>query len=241
MIKSWTERMMSENGFCEPEAVYMQAEIDELRAKLAALEQTHDQRFVELTWLRQHVTGLELQEPAGFVDADMEWHDAKGFCVMSGTKLFLAASAAPVNEWRDAVLDALASHAMDAPLTDTPQQIVKKLLDMVATMARDPAINAGAAPVPEGYVLLSVEAIKRTLNCLNTPERADLRLVLRDLYAAASAANVPEGWQLVPIEPTDDELAVGVKAMRLFVTKNSIKDFRLGYKAMLDAASKEQP
>lgn len=59
------------------------------------------------------------------------------------------AGAAPVNEWKDAVLDALANHAMDAPLTDAPQQIVKKLTDMVATMARDPAINAPAAKVPE--------------------------------------------------------------------------------------------
>ena len=84
------------------------------------------------------------------IDASMAFFDS----VELGTKLYLAAGAAPANEWKDAVLDALANHAMDAPLTDTPREIVKKLTDMVATMARDPAINAGAAPaakVLEGW------------------------------------------------------------------------------------------
>ena len=38
-----------------------------------------------------------------------------------------------------------------------------------------------------------------------------------------------------PPEPTDDQLVKGVKAMRLFVTKNSVADFRLGYMAALAA------
>lgn len=82
------------------------------------------------------------------IDASMAFFDS----VELGTKLYLAAGAAPTDAWKDAVLDALANHALDAPLTDTPRQIVKKLIDMVAMMARDPAINAGAAPaakVPE--------------------------------------------------------------------------------------------
>ena len=52
---------------------------------------------------------------------------------------------------------------------------------------------------------------------------------------------VPEGYVLVPIESTDEELANGVRAMRLFVTKNSLIDFSLGYKAMLAAAQGEKP
>jgi len=52
---------------------------------------------------------------------------------------------------------------------------------------------------------------------------------------------VPEGYVLVPIEPTDEELANGVRAMRLFVTKNSLIDFSLGYKAMIAAAQGEKP
>lgn len=79
------------------------------------------------------------------IDASMAFFDS----VELGTKLYLAAGAAPANEWKEAVLDSLANHGMDAPLTDAPQQIVKKLTDMVATMARDPAINAPAAKVPE--------------------------------------------------------------------------------------------
>lgn len=52
---------------------------------------------------------------------------------------------------------------------------------------------------------------------------------------------VPDGYVLVPIEPTDEELAKGVRAMRLFVTKNSLIDFSLGYKAMIAAAQGEKP
>jgi hypothetical protein len=66
-----------------------------------------------------------------------------------GFPVYLAAGAAAANEWKKAVLDSLANHGMDAPLTDTPREIVKKLTDMVATMARDPAINAGAEPVQQ--------------------------------------------------------------------------------------------
>lgn len=69
-------------------------------------------------------------------------------CVCEGCR---TAGAAPSDAWKDAVIDALANHALDAPLTDTPKQIVKKLVDMVATMARDPAINAGAAPALTGF------------------------------------------------------------------------------------------
>lgn len=43
------------------------------------------------------------------------------------------------------------------------------------------------------------------------------------------------------VEPTDDQLIKGVKAMRLFVTKNSVADFRLGYMAALAAAPAPQP
>ena len=36
-------------------------------------------------------------------------------------------------------------------------------------------------------------------------------------------------------EPTEAQLVAGVKAMRLFVTKNSIKDFRDGFVAAINA------
>ena len=71
---------------------------------------------------------------------------------------------------------------------------------------------------------------------------------VHDLYARSftytqlqATTPVPEGFALVPVEPTDEELANGVRAMRLFVTKNSLIDFSLGYKAMLAAAQGEKP
>ena len=54
------------------------------------------------------------------------------------------------------------------------------------------------------------------------------------LYTAAPA---PQAQQM---EPTDDQLVKGVKAMRLFVTKNSVADFKLGYMAALAAAPAPQ-
>ena len=57
----------------------------------------------------------------------------------------------------------------------------------------------------------------------------------------STTSAAPEGYALVPVEPTDEELAKGVRAMRLFVTKNSLIDFSLGYKAMLAAAQGENP
>jgi len=112
-------------------------------------------------------------------------------------KLYAAANA-PTDEWKDAVLDALASHGMDAPLTDTPQHIVKKLTDMVATMARDPAINApsGAAPVPRmtGAALASQEPVAEVL-LVDGEKVIDASMAFFDsvdlgtkLYLAAGAA-----------------------------------------------------
>ena len=53
-----------------------------------------------------------------------------------------------------------------------------------------------------------------------------------------TAAPAPQAQQG---EPTDDQLVKGVKAMRLFVTKNSVADFKLGYMAALAAAPAPQP
>ena len=65
-------------------------------------------------------------------------------------------------------------------------------------------------------------------------------LYLHPPQPQATTPAVPDGYVLVPIEPTDEELAKGgVRAMRMFVTKNSLIDFSLGYKAMLTAAQGE--
>jgi hypothetical protein len=48
------------------------------------------------------------------------------------------------NPWKDAVLDQLASHAMDAPTDMPPADILKRVIDMAVTMATDPAISEPA-------------------------------------------------------------------------------------------------
>ena len=60
----------------------------------------------------------------------------------------------------------------------------------------------------------------------------------RPLVFGDTAAPAPQAQQM---EPTDDQLVKGVKAMRLFVTKNSVADFKLGYMAALAAAPAPQP
>ena len=58
---------------------------------------------------------------------------------------------------------------------------------------------------------------------------------------AAEAADALEDALAQQGEPTDDQLVKGVKAMRLFVTKNSVADFKLGYMAALAAAPAQKP
>lgn len=59
--------------------------------------------------------------------------------------------------------------------------------------------------------------------------------------AAIESLKAALAQQVAPVaEPTDDQLVKGVKAMRLFVTKNSVADFRLGYMAALAAAPAPQ-
>ena len=142
-----------------------------VQAKLSGFESV-DRRNLELIAANQELTAklaaLEGQEPVDWIELNKE-ADAivrnkstwKRF--IDGTPLandiavwmadfaesYAAAGAAP-NAWKDAVLNALADHGMDAPMTDTPEQIVKSIIAMTVTMATDPAIAAGAAPAPEG-------------------------------------------------------------------------------------------
>ncbi len=59
-------------------------------------------------------------------------------------------------------------------------------------------------------------------------------------YEIADCLRTALAQQELPAEPTDDQLVKGVKAMRLFVTKNSVADFKLGYMAALAAAPAPQ-
>ena len=59
----------------------------------------------------------------------------------------------------------------------------------------------------------------------------------RPLVFGDTAAPAPQAQQM---EPTDDQLVKGVKTMRLFVTKNNITDFKLGYITALATAPAPQ-
>jgi hypothetical protein len=55
------------------------------------------------------------------------------------------------------------------------------------------------------------------------------------LFEGGHVGQGPSGWKLVPVEPTHDQIVNGVRAMRLFVTHNSVADFKLGYVAAMAA------
>ena len=58
------------------------------------------------------------------------------------------AASEPVNEWKEAVLDAVAAYSMDFRMDVPPCVIVNQLLGMAVTMAKDPAIRKEAATAP---------------------------------------------------------------------------------------------
>ncbi|MFA7278958.1 MAG: hypothetical protein WC100_02580 [Sterolibacterium sp.] len=62
------------------------------------------------------------------------------------------------NEWKDAVLDALAIYGLDAPTTTPPMQILRSIIDMAIAMAKDPSINEPARAWSDSELLtLAVE------------------------------------------------------------------------------------
>jgi len=159
------------------------------------IRQWRDATTAEAAWIARDQIDIELdkieaaatQEPVmwAYQYADGTWRDASSTEHSAGMKgLYAASGAAPTDEWKDAVLNALASHAMDAPLTDTPREIVKKLMDMVVTMARDPAINAGAAPVQQEQASFPTKDAELWLT--------KNKLATHGVLGAAPAAKVPE-------------------------------------------------
>jgi len=159
------------------------------------IRQWRDATTAEAAWIARDQIDIELdkieaaatQEPVmwAYQYADGTWRDASSTEHSAGMKgLYAASGAAPTDEWKDAVLNALASHAMDAPLTDTPREIVKKLMDMVVTMARDPAINAGAAPDQSAEVLRLRAALESiSAKC---PEGLGLQLLIKNTLGEQS-------------------------------------------------------
>ena len=66
--------------------------------------------------------------------------------------------------------------------------------------------------------------------CVTSDEVADAYKALEAAIAAARVQALEDA-----ANPTDDQLVKGVKAMRLFVTNNSVADFKQGYVAAIRA------
>ena len=88
--------------------------------------------------------------------------------------------------------DALADHAMDAPVTDTPKQIVKSIIAMAVTMATNSTIAAGAVrSIPKGIRRKLLDELGAELECADGDEWDDAVVTMVENYLAAGAAPVP--------------------------------------------------
>lgn len=94
-------------------------------------------------------------------------------------------------EWKEAVLNQLAIHAMDAPVTDSPAVVIQKIIDMAVVMATDPAIG-GVKPVQAEP--LTYEAVERIwVNAPTGKTVAETRMdFARAIEAAHGIATTPE-------------------------------------------------
>lgn len=52
------------------------------------------------------------------------------------------------HEWKEAVIEQLAAHSMDAPVSDSPTVILEKIIDMAVLQATNPGVNGGWKLVP---------------------------------------------------------------------------------------------
>ena len=135
------------------------------------------------------------QEPVGHLTLDgdfiqnQRWVMQFGI-VPRGKPLYLAAGAQPYKDSTTALsVGDSAFESWFASYTSVSSSLKQLARDAYAAGMGDPlVVAAGAQSIPGGYALLPKSVIKMTLNCLCTPEQADLRLVLRDLNKAMLAA-----------------------------------------------------
>lgn len=69
--------------------------------------------------------------------------DAKDRTPEGCLRAHLAAQPAP-NPWREAVLDQLAAHCLDAPEDEPPASILKRIIDAAVMIALDPQVSSDA-------------------------------------------------------------------------------------------------
>lgn len=99
------------------------------------------------------------------------------------------------NEWKEAVIEQLAAHSMDAPVSDSPTVILAKIIHMAVLQATDPAIKVAQVPIYQ-YQLANGNWIDQTKESYDywidqTNESHDYNVrhgqaTVRILYAAPS-------------------------------------------------------
>jgi hypothetical protein len=85
-------------------------------------------------------------------------------------------------------------------------------------------------PHPLDVLHIHRNAVERTLKCLNSPQQADLRLVLRDLYAALTT---PPAAQRQWVGLTDGEMPTLVVRSGVLVSFPETKAFVKAIEAKL--------
>lgn len=103
MTKTWRERELEARGYISispaSNMIYMQAEIDELRAELKCNDDGFNAMFEEVKSLKRELIALKNQEPIGHVEinhmVEVRFHSncEYGCALENGAKLYLSAGA----------------------------------------------------------------------------------------------------------------------------------------------------
>lgn len=208
------------------------AELNDERMRCAQADNAVEQMTAE-------IASIKAQEPIGYA-VGINSFDG---CIIRSTPLgidyvpvYSAAGAQPVP-----TMESIKNAAKAAGLEFDcfSYEGTNQLVDFVAMLAAAP-VQAGAEPAQDGFDLLPKSVIEMTLNCLNTPERADLRLVLRDLHKALRAAPA----QAQERKPLTDEV-VRLANVALHEMPRPSTDWHEAAKRVCQAVSahgiKEQP
>ena len=141
----------SKGGHATFDLMQLREERDAMIPAIAAGQQAMEQTQGEAVgWKLVPVEPTKAMRRAG---ADV-WSKVGGsFTQVTGTMYRAMLAVAPAhpqatepapNPWKDAVLNQIAAHCMDAPLNMPPADILKRVIDMAVTMATDPAISEPA-------------------------------------------------------------------------------------------------
>lgn len=114
------------------------------------------------------------------------------------------------NPWKDAVLEQLVAHAMDAPVDMSPAKILQQVIDMAISMATDPVVT--------GWKLVPVEPTPEM--ALAFAEVFDVRQQRETFHAATKAmlAAAPEATTPEPVGInglTESETSASMSVMGL--------------------------